>query len=218
MNNCAQEYSCPDPTIAIDPFVTTGNRFVDISAGGPTPFTFSTTSNASWVNIESGEGSISPSSPEQRVFLSVDWSKVSGAEAALLRFTAKPENQTTMSVTVTLVANNTQVPSGFSGAWGRGADGRVARRLTRAGDRVRGRRWDGIDRGGARCEEHERPGHRVDRNSGPGADAFRRDPLAPRRQRAQLHGGEWPEHVRLPTVSAFQGGERGRSLTAGGPQ
>ena len=122
MNNCAQEYSCPDPTIAIDPFVTTGNRFVDISAGGPTPFTFSTTSNASWVNIESGEGSISPSSPEQRVFLSVDWSKVSGAEAALLRFTAKPENQTTMSVTVTLVANNTQVPSGFSGAWraGRG--------------------------------------------------------------------------------------------------
>ena len=93
MNNCAQEYSCPDPTIAIDPFVTSGNRFVDISAGGPTPFTFSTTSNASWVNIESGEGSISPSAPEQRVFLSVDWSKVSGVQSTKITFKATVPGQ-----------------------------------------------------------------------------------------------------------------------------
>ena len=118
MNNCAQEYSCPDPTMTIDPFVTTGNKFVDISAGGPTPFTFSTTSNVSWVNISPSQGSISTDASEQRVFLSVDWNSVTSAEAGLITFTAQLQNQTTMSVTVTLVANNTQVPSGFTGVFG----------------------------------------------------------------------------------------------------
>ncbi|TBU59951.1 hypothetical protein BD310DRAFT_1038213 [Dichomitus squalens] len=115
MNNCAAEYGCPDPSISIDPFVPTGNRFVDISAGGPTPFTFTATSNVSWLDISPSHGSISPSSPEQRVFLSVDWSQVTGAEAALIVFDATVEDQPSMSSTVTLTANHTIVPSGFSG-------------------------------------------------------------------------------------------------------
>ena len=115
MFNCAQMYSCADPSMSIDPFVPSGNRFVDISAGGPTPFTFTAKSNVSWLNISPSHGSISPSSPEQRVFLSVDWSQVTGAESALIIFDATVQNQPSMSSTVTLTANHTVVPSGFSG-------------------------------------------------------------------------------------------------------
>ena len=118
MYNCDLGYSCPDPTLTIDPFLPTGNRFVDISAGGPSPFTFTTKSNVSWVNISPDHGSISTNAPEQRVFLSVDWNSVTSAEAGLITFTTQLQNQTTMSVTVTLVANNTQVPSGFTGVFG----------------------------------------------------------------------------------------------------
>ena len=115
MNNCAQGYGCPNPSMSVDPFVPAGNRFVDVSAGGPTPFTFTATSNASWLGISPSKGSISANSPEQRVFLDVDWSKVSGAENALITFAANVQNQPPMSVTVTFTANKTEVPSGFSG-------------------------------------------------------------------------------------------------------
>ncbi|KAI0693088.1 hypothetical protein C8T65DRAFT_668723 [Cerioporus squamosus] len=115
VNNCALGYGCPNPSLTIDPFVPAGNRFVDISAGGPTPFTFNATSNASWLNISPAKGSISQSSPEQRVFLGVDWSKVTAAESAVITFAANVQNQPPMSVTVTFTANKTAVPSGFSG-------------------------------------------------------------------------------------------------------
>ncbi|RPD63354.1 hypothetical protein L227DRAFT_386788 [Lentinus tigrinus ALCF2SS1-6] len=115
MNNCAQGYGCPNPSISIDPFVPAGNRFVDVSAGGPTPFTFNATSNASWLDISPAKGSISASSPEQRVFLDVDWTKVTSAESAVITFAANVQNQPPMSVTVTFTANKTVVPSGFSG-------------------------------------------------------------------------------------------------------
>ncbi|KAM5532519.1 hypothetical protein V8D89_013806 [Ganoderma adspersum] len=115
MFNCAAEYGCPDATLSIDPFNPAGNRYVGISAGGPTPFTFVATSNASWVNISPSQGSISPTSPEQRVFLGVDWSQVTGAEAALITFKATVQGQPSMSSTVTLQANHTLVPSGFHG-------------------------------------------------------------------------------------------------------
>ncbi|KAI0742887.1 hypothetical protein C8Q80DRAFT_1191287 [Daedaleopsis nitida] len=115
VNNCALGYGCPNPSLSIDPFVPAGNRFVDVAAGGPTPFTFTATSNASWLNISPAKGSISPSSPEQRVFLSVDWSKVSGVQTAMINFAANVQDQPPMSVPVSFTANHTVVPSGFSG-------------------------------------------------------------------------------------------------------
>ncbi|EIW56479.1 uncharacterized protein TRAVEDRAFT_49304 [Trametes versicolor FP-101664 SS1] len=113
--NCALGYGCGNPALTIDPFVPAGNRFVDVGAGGPTPFTFTVTSNSSWVKISPSKGSISPSSPEQRVFFSVDWNKVSGVQTAAITFTASPQNQTQLSVPITLTANHTAVPSGFHG-------------------------------------------------------------------------------------------------------
>ncbi|KAI8990382.1 hypothetical protein BD414DRAFT_483452 [Trametes punicea] len=115
MNDCAQGYSCPNPTMTIDPYVPFGNRYVDVGAGGPTPFTFTVTSNVSWVKTSPSKGSISPSAPEQRVFLSVDWSQVTGVETATVTFTASPQGQPQMSLPITFVANHTVVPSGFKG-------------------------------------------------------------------------------------------------------
>ncbi|OCH92535.1 hypothetical protein OBBRIDRAFT_726547 [Obba rivulosa] len=115
MFDCAQQYSCPNPTMFLDAFVPAGNRYIDVGAGGPTPFTFTATSNASWLSLSPTGGSISPSSPEQRVFVSVDWSQVTDAEYALISFNATVQDQPPMSLTVTFVANHTVVPSGFTG-------------------------------------------------------------------------------------------------------
>ncbi|KAI0651150.1 hypothetical protein C8Q79DRAFT_1004466 [Trametes meyenii] len=115
VNNCAQGYGCPNPSLTLDPFVPAGNRYVDVGAGGPSPFTFTVTANKPWLKISPTNGSISPSSPEQRVFLSVDWSQVTGAETASLTFTALPQNQPKLSVGATFTANKTTVPSTFKG-------------------------------------------------------------------------------------------------------
>ncbi|KAI0772419.1 hypothetical protein BD413DRAFT_545266 [Trametes elegans] len=114
-NNCAQGYGCPNPSLALDPFVPAGNRFVDVSAGGPTPFTFTVASNVSWLDIAPAKGSISPSAPEKRVFISVNWDKVTGAETALLTFNATADDQPPLSVAVTFTANHTVLPPDFKG-------------------------------------------------------------------------------------------------------
>lgn len=115
INDCAAGYSCGSPTLTLDPFVTFGNRFVDVSAGGPAPFTFTVTANVSWLQISPSSGSISPSNPETRVFLSVDWSKVSGAEYANVNFVANATGQPVLAQNVFFVANKTIVPNGFKG-------------------------------------------------------------------------------------------------------
>ncbi|OBZ74779.1 hypothetical protein A0H81_05486 [Grifola frondosa] len=115
MYDCEQGYSCPNPSVSIDPFVPAGNRFFDVGAGGPTPFTFTATSNASWLKLSPAKGSISPSSLEQRVFASVDWSQVTGVESAVLTFAANVQDQPPMSQDINFVANHTLIPSGFKG-------------------------------------------------------------------------------------------------------
>ncbi|EKM52378.1 glycoside hydrolase family 115 protein [Phanerochaete carnosa HHB-10118-sp] len=113
MNDCAAQFSCGPPTIALDPFVPFGNTFIDIGAGGPTSFTWNISSNVSWLQISPSSGSISPSNPETRVFLSVDWSNVSGAEIANLNFLSNSANQTAQSAF--FLANKTVVPDDFHG-------------------------------------------------------------------------------------------------------
>ncbi|OCH83989.1 hypothetical protein OBBRIDRAFT_742368 [Obba rivulosa] len=113
--DCTAGYNCPNPTVYLDAFVPAGNRFIDVGAGGPTPFTFTVTSNVSWAKITPSQGSVSPSSPEQRVVLSAAWDKVEGAQAALITFNASVQDQPPMSLTVTFIANHTTVPSGFTG-------------------------------------------------------------------------------------------------------
>ena len=114
-NQCSQGYNCGNPSLTIDPFVPFGNRFVDVSAGGPASFSWTAKSNGAWVKLSSAAGDISPSNPEQRVFLSVDWSQVTGSQSAVITFTAKAQGQSTLNVPVTLVANKRAPPSDFHG-------------------------------------------------------------------------------------------------------
>lgn len=114
-NQCTQGYNCPPPTLSIDPFVPSGNRFVDVGVGGPNPFTFTVTNSAPWLNISPNKGSVSPSSPEQRVFFSVDWSKVTTTQATTVTFTAVSPGQPNLITTLTFTANHTSVPSDFKG-------------------------------------------------------------------------------------------------------
>jgi hypothetical protein len=93
------------------------DRFLDVGAGGPAPFTFKVSSNTSWVQISPSSGSISPDKPEQRVFLTVkDWSDLNnGMNTAQLTFTGSAKGQPPMSVTVFLNANKTTVAGDFHG-------------------------------------------------------------------------------------------------------
>ncbi|KAJ7092468.1 hypothetical protein B0H15DRAFT_175137 [Mycena belliarum] len=114
---CAQMFSCPPPTIFIDEFDPIPDRFIDVGAGGPASFTFSTTINASWLTVSPSHGFVSPQHPEQRVFATVDWSMLDeGLSEGVVNFTAVSGNPpTTMFVPVTIMANKTSVPSNFTG-------------------------------------------------------------------------------------------------------
>lgn len=114
-NQCALGYNCPPPTLTLDSFVPFGNRYIDIGAGGPASFAFSLTSNVTWLHLSSTKGSITPSSPEQRVFASVDWSAVTGVQNAIITITATAAGQPSSSQAVYLVANHTVAPSDFKG-------------------------------------------------------------------------------------------------------
>lgn len=103
--------------MALDSFSPFQNRYIDVGAGGPTPFTFTVTSNASWVKLTPAKGSISPKSPEQRVFISVaDWSQLAGgANTASLTFTATASKEPASAVTVMFTATKVAPPADFKG-------------------------------------------------------------------------------------------------------
>jgi hypothetical protein len=116
-NQCAQGYSCGPPTVTLDNFSPISNRYFDVGAGGPAPFTFTATSNVPWLTLTPAKGSISPDAPEQRVFASVnDWSKLSaGANNAQITFVATAKGQPSLSVSAVFVATKNTPASGFKG-------------------------------------------------------------------------------------------------------
>ncbi|KAF5375395.1 hypothetical protein D9615_007918 [Tricholomella constricta] len=116
-NQCAQGYNCPPPSLSLDPFSPFGNRYIDVGAGGPVPFTFTATSSEPWLVLSPAQGSISPKSPEQRVFASVrDWSQLSdGANMATITFTATAAKQPPLRVNVVFTATKHNLPGDFKG-------------------------------------------------------------------------------------------------------
>ncbi|KAI0060097.1 hypothetical protein BV25DRAFT_981253 [Artomyces pyxidatus] len=112
---CSNGYNCPPPAITLDAFVPFGSRYIDVGMGGSVPFTFTATPNVSWAKVSTSHGSLSASNPEQRVFLSVDWSKVTGAEVAEIWFNATATGISSFQLPVYLTANHTTVPSTFKG-------------------------------------------------------------------------------------------------------
>ncbi|CCM00715.1 uncharacterized protein FIBRA_02755 [Fibroporia radiculosa] len=112
---CAQGYSCPNPTLFLDPYVPAGNRYVDIGAGGPAPFNFTVSSNVSWLTLSFTNASISSSVPEQRLYASVDWSQVMETDYGLITLNASVFDQPAESFTIGFVANYTEVPENYTG-------------------------------------------------------------------------------------------------------
>ncbi|KAG6830103.1 hypothetical protein H0H87_009267 [Tephrocybe sp. NHM501043] len=111
-------YSCPPPTIVIDRYSTFSNIYIDVGAGGPTPFTFTVASSAPWVSISTAKESVSPQNPEQRVYLSVkDWHSLSvGTNTATITVNAISDKNPPLSVSVTFNANKpADLPGGFKG-------------------------------------------------------------------------------------------------------
>ncbi|KAK7447069.1 hypothetical protein VKT23_014281 [Stygiomarasmius scandens] len=80
MNNCPALFNCPNFTMTLDSFDPITNRFIDVGAGGPAPFTFEVSSNVSWLQFSTKQESISPDTPEQRVWISVDWTQVEAGD------------------------------------------------------------------------------------------------------------------------------------------
>ncbi|EPQ55956.1 hypothetical protein GLOTRDRAFT_121308 [Gloeophyllum trabeum ATCC 11539] len=118
--NCAQGYSCPNPTMTLDPYIPVGNRYIDIGAGGPAPFSWTASTNVSWLNVSTTSGYIDSNNLETRVYITADWSQVSGLEYGMVTFNATTPNpptpgQTVLSQPVYFMANNTSPTSGFSG-------------------------------------------------------------------------------------------------------
>ncbi len=114
---CAQGFNCPPPSVSLDNFSPITDRYFDIGAGGPTPFTFTATSNTSWLKLSVAKGNISPKAPEQRVFVSIpDWSKLKdGSNSAQVTFKATAAGQADLSLTVTVFAQKNSVLGGFKG-------------------------------------------------------------------------------------------------------
>ncbi|KAF5375554.1 hypothetical protein D9615_009219 [Tricholomella constricta] len=101
-SQCAQGYNCPPPSIFLDNFDPIGNRYIDVGAGGPNPFTLTVSSNASWVSLSQTKGSVSPTAPEQRVFVGVkNWTSAS--------------KQQPLVVSVLFTADKYTVPATFEG-------------------------------------------------------------------------------------------------------
>ncbi|KAF7967844.1 hypothetical protein HWV62_32922, partial [Athelia sp. TMB] len=114
-NQCAQGYNCPEPTVYLDAYTPSQQRYFDVGAGGPYPFTFTAVSNATWLKLTPSKGSISPTNTEIRVEATVDWSKLSGAEQATINFTASAPGQPLQLTQAYFIANHTVAGSGLLG-------------------------------------------------------------------------------------------------------
>ncbi|KAI0031785.1 hypothetical protein K488DRAFT_78865 [Vararia minispora EC-137] len=115
--DCPNGYGCPTPVMTLDFYAPFGNRYVDIGLGGPAGFTYSSTSNASWLSFSAPSGSLNASMPETRVLVHVNWDQVQGAQTALVKFEATdangyPTSSSTNIVPVLFIANRTVAPAG----------------------------------------------------------------------------------------------------------
>ena len=94
-------------------------RYIDVGAGGPTPFAFTVSSNATWLKVSNPRGprgSISPNTPEERAFISVPkWNILNECEnSAIVTFTAAVLGQPSLIVPVIFITTKNSPPNGFS--------------------------------------------------------------------------------------------------------
>lgn len=89
-----------------------------MGAGGPSPFTFTVSTNATWLKLTPGSGSVSPTNPEVRVEATVDWDSLpTGQSFASLSFNAVAKGQPPAAVPAFFVATKNAAPTGFNGEY-----------------------------------------------------------------------------------------------------
>lgn len=76
-DNCPKWMKCPDPTLyTMDPYGAK-SRWIDISAGGPKDIRWTAKPNVPWLKVSESKGRVKrDGSTDQRIFVSVDWSKL----------------------------------------------------------------------------------------------------------------------------------------------
>ena len=105
--------------MTLDNFSPIQDRYIDVGAGGPTMFTFTVSSNVTWLKVSAPRGSISPNTPEQRVFVSLqNWNQLNeGENNAVVDFTATAPGRSALVVPVIFIATKNTPSSGFKGMW-----------------------------------------------------------------------------------------------------
>ncbi|ORY28970.1 hypothetical protein BCR39DRAFT_533377 [Naematelia encephala] len=116
-HNCAQGYSCPDPTLLpLDPYGA-GSRWVEVASGGPMDVSFTATPNVSWISVSQDSGWIKKDgSADTKVYISVDWSALPAAPwsgAGTVNFTASDGAAMIVTVPVNKTASPPSDWSGF---------------------------------------------------------------------------------------------------------
>jgi hypothetical protein len=114
MNNCAQQYSCPDPVLNFLTNFGPTTRYVDIASSGPIAFTWNATVSAPWLTVSQTTGTVAPGAAPTRVLLSVNWSKFP-TDGAMHTGVARFESTTGENTGVTLPAIMQATPSGWHG-------------------------------------------------------------------------------------------------------
>ncbi|KAG8873762.1 hypothetical protein FRB97_006445 [Tulasnella sp. 331] len=119
MNNCAQQYSCPPPTmLTFDPYMPNPSRYLSIALGGPGSFSWNITSTAPWIKLSSTKGTVDRANPETTVEVSIDWSAVGSpsVSGSITVFDTAPGFYTYGDLQQIFInANKTSVPAGFHG-------------------------------------------------------------------------------------------------------
>jgi hypothetical protein len=115
-NQCAQGYNCPPPTLAFDDYLPAGNRFFEVGAGGPAKFDFVVSSNVTWLKFDRQSAKVSSGTPDQRIYTSVDWSKVEGMQMAQITVNATVQGQPNQAFNFLATATKrAALPAGFKG-------------------------------------------------------------------------------------------------------
>lgn len=141
VNNCAQGYGCPPPTLqAIGRYSASQTRSIYVSSGSCTDFEYWTSANVSWLNISPSSGSIkADGSTDAEVLISVNWDQVDKLNTANTTLYASVQVYNTpsyfsnasqavlVSVDLSSVANITANSDGFIMA-----DGYLAMHATNA--------------------------------------------------------------------------------------
>ncbi|KAF9529105.1 hypothetical protein CPB83DRAFT_283981 [Crepidotus variabilis] len=141
---CDAGYNCGQPTVVLDNFSPIKDRYLDVGAGGPTPFTFTVSTNSTWLKLSTTKGSISPDQPEQRVYGTVsDWNSLPiGTSIALVTLTAKASGERDLAVNTYFKAIKNEPPNGFKGfVEGTGVISIEAAHTTKSNNKVQGVTW-----------------------------------------------------------------------------